>query len=316
MNSAAKMPSIEARGLRKSYGSRLVLEGVGLAVAAGEVVGLLGPNGAGKTTMLLILATLLKPDAGEIRIMGQSPRSGEVRLRRKIGFVPQSIALYPSLSSLQNLELFARLHAFGKRGALDDCLRALKEVGLADRARNPVATLSGGMQRRVNLACGLVHRPEVLLLDEPAVGVDPQSREQILTTVRKMARDGAAVIYSTHYIEEVERICDRALLIDHGRVVADGTIASLIALAGGRPRVEIAFEKPAPPGWLDDLRGVSPVAQSASGGSVTLELTHLGQVGELLERARGRGAQVREFSVHNPNLSDAFIALTGHALRD
>jgi ABC-2 type transport system ATP-binding protein len=311
----AATASLDATGLCKSYGPRLVLDGVSLSVGAGEVVGLLGPNGAGKTTTLLILAMLLRPDAGELRIAGLSPESGGDLLRRKLGFVPQATALYPSLNGLQNLELFARLHGIRKQEARRECLRMLQEVGLADRASDPVSVLSGGMQRRLNLACGLVHRPAVLLLDEPAIGVDPQSREQILLTVRRMADAGAAVIYSTHYMEEVERLCDRVLLIDHGRVVADGTVASLIALAGHRPRMEITFQDAAPPGWLDGLSGVK-LSHCNSEGKVALELTSLAQVSELLERARRSGAEVREFSVHNPNLSDAFIDLTGHSLRD
>ena len=308
-------PRIDATGLRKSYGSRLVLDGVSLSVGVGEVVGLLGPNGAGKTTTLLILATLLRPDAGEVHIAGLSLKSGGDLLRRKIGFVPQSTALYPSLNGLQNLELFARLHGIGKQEARRECVRVLREVGLAERANDPVSVLSGGMQRRLNLACGLVHRPEVLLLDEPAVGVDPQSREQILLTVRRMAEAGAAVIYSTHYREEVERLCDRVLLIDRGGVVADGTVAELIALTGRHPRMEIIFEDVVPLGWLNGIAGVSKLSDSGYGDKLALELTSLAQVGELLERARESGAKVREFSVHSPNLSDAFIALTGHALR-
>jgi ABC-2 type transport system ATP-binding protein len=306
---------LDATGLCKSYGSRLVLDGLSLSVGAGEVLGLLGPNGAGKTTTLLILATLLRPDAGEIHIAGLSPKSDRDLLRRKLGFVPQSTALYPSLNGLQNLELFARLHGIRKREALREGWRMLREVDLADRAGDPVSVLSGGMQRRLNLACGLVHRPSVLLLDEPAIGVDPQSREQILLTVRRMADAGAAVIYSTHYMEEVERICDRVVLIDRGRVVADGTVAALIALAGRRPRMRIAFRDAAPRGWLDGLSGVK-LFHSDCAGNVALELTSLAQVSELLEQARQSGAEVREFSVQSPNLSDAFIALTGHALRD
>src|ERR1700674_4310522 len=216
---------LEAIGLRKSYGSRLVLDGVSLTVKAGEVVGLLGPNGAGKTTTLSLLATLIEPDAGAVRISGAIASPRHYALRRRLGFVPQAIALYPSLSGFRNLELFARLHGISSRRARSESMRVLEEVGLAERAHDPVATLSGGMQRRLNLACGLVHRPDLLLLAEPTVGVDPQSREQILETVRRTAAAGAAVVYSTHYMEEVERICGRALLIDRGRVVAAGTIA-------------------------------------------------------------------------------------------
>ena len=165
--------AIEARDLRKSYGKRIALDGVSLAVRAGEIVGVLGPNGAGKTTTLSILATLLKPDAGKIRIAGLSPEADRDVVRHKLGFVPQSVALYPSLSALQNLELFGRVHGIAKREVRDACMRALAEVGLVERARDPVRALSGGMKRRLNLACGVIHRPAVWLLDEPAIGVDP-----------------------------------------------------------------------------------------------------------------------------------------------
>jgi ABC-2 type transport system ATP-binding protein len=314
MNSAA--PAVEAKGLRKSYGSRLVLDGVSLLVRAGEAVGLLGPNGAGKTTTLLILATLLRPDAGEIYIAGLSVKSGSNLLRRKLGFVPQSIALYPSLTGMQNLELFARLHAIDRRAVRHECMRALGEVGLAERASEPVAQLSGGLQRRLNLACGLVHRPQVMLLDEPAVGVDPQSREQILLTVRRMVEAGAAVIYSTHYIEEVERLCQRVLLIDRGHVIADGTVAEVTARAGGHPRMEITFADEPPSGWCNGAAGISELSRAAAGRMVTVQLTSLRQINGLLELAGAASCRVLEFSVHSPNLSDAFVALTGHALRD
>jgi linearmycin/streptolysin S transport system ATP-binding protein len=307
---------LEASGLRKSYGSRLVLDGVSLAVKAGEVVGLLGPNGAGKTTTLSLLATLIEPDAGAVRIAGAIPSPRHYALRRRLGFVPQAIALYPSLSGFRNLELFARLHGISSRKARSESMRVLEEVGLAERAHDPVATLSGGMQRRLNLACGLVHRPDLLLLDEPTVGVDPQSREQILETVRRAAEAGAAVVYSTHYMEEVERICGRALLIDRGKVVAAGTIAELIALGGSQPLMELTFQDAAPTAWCDGLTGITQIAVSGANGKVAFHLESFALVNPILERARTAGAQVLEFSVHSPNLSDAFIALTGHALRD
>jgi ABC-2 type transport system ATP-binding protein len=169
--------SIEAAHLRKSYGARVAVDDLTFSVNAGEVVGLLGPNGAGKTTTLSMLATLIEPDAGGIRIAGLDSRAAPDDLRRKLGFVPQSIALYPPLSAFQNLEVFAKIHGLARRLAEARCIATLEAVGLRDRANDPVWTLSGGMKRRLNLACGMVHRPEALLLDEPTVGVDPQSRD-------------------------------------------------------------------------------------------------------------------------------------------
>jgi ABC-2 type transport system ATP-binding protein len=317
--SVPSSPSLlEAVGLRKSYGSRLVLDGISLAVNAGEVVGLLGPNGAGKTTTLSLLATLIEPDSGTVRIAGAVPSLRHRALRKRIGFVPQAIALYPSLSGLHNLELFARLHGLSKSDAQSESMRALGEVGLTDRADDSVMTLSGGMQRRLNLACGLVHRPDLLLLDEPTVGVDPQSREQILETIRRAAARGAAVVYSTHYMEEVERICSRALLIDRGTVVASGTINELIALGGRQPLMELTFQEAAPPAWCDGLHGITQIKLPGANGNgkVALQLESFALINPILECARAAGAQIIEFNVHTPNLSDAFIALTGRALRD
>jgi len=307
---------IETAHLRKSYGARLAIDDLTFTVNAGEVVGLLGPNGAGKTTTLSILATLIAPDAGEVRIAGIDSRVAPDSLRRKLGFVPQSIALYPPLSAYQNLGIFARVHGLTRRLAEVRSIEILEAVGLRDRADDPVWTLSGGMKRRLNLACGMVHRPEALLLDEPTVGVDPQSRERIFMTIRAAANSGVAVLYSTHYMEEVERMCDRALLIDRGKLLAQGTVAQLIELGGRHPRIEIIFEKPPQPGWYDGLPGVTELAPVTAAPTVILELTSLRQVSELIERAHNAGGQLLEFAVHSPNLSDAFIALTGHALRD
>jgi ABC-2 type transport system ATP-binding protein len=307
---------VEAIGLSKSYGGHLVLDNVTLRIRAGEIAGLLGPNGAGKTTTLSILATLLCPDSGELRVAGVDPRRDAASIRHKLGFVPQSIALFPSLSPLQNLELFGRVQGIAKGQARAAAMRMLEMVGLAERARDPVAILSGGMNRRLNLACAMVHSPQLLLLDEPTTGVDPQSRERIFATVRKAAEAGAAVIYSTHYMEEAERLCDRLLLIDHGRLIANGTVSELIALGGTQARMEIDFQTEPPTGWLNGMLGISELPAESGMSKTILPLANLNQAAEVLERARSLGAHVQEFSVHRPNLSDAFIALTGHALRD
>jgi ABC-2 type transport system ATP-binding protein len=307
---------VDARGLRKSYGPRLVLDGVTMTITAGEVVGLLGPNGAGKTTTLSILATLLEADSGEVRICGVTPNEDIGAIRRNLGFVPQSVALYPSLSAIQNLALFARVHGASKHRARADSIKMLEMVGLAGRAHDPVLVLSSGMQRRLNLACGMVHHPSVLMLDEPTVGVDPQSREQILSIVRSAAEAGAAVIYSTHYMDEVERLCDRVLLIDGGRLIAEGTVDELIARAGGQARMEITFQSPPSADWCAGLAGVTAAAPPESGAKIALGLPRVALVSEVLERARLLDCRILEYSVHSPNLSDAFIALTGHALRD
>ncbi len=309
-------PLVRVSELRKSYGSRLVLDNVSFDVAAGEIVGLLGPNGAGKTTTLSILATLRNPDAGNVTIAGHDLRREPRAVRRRLGLAPQSIAIYPSLSAFQNVELFARIHGLTAAAARSATAAALEIVGLDERAHESAATLSGGMRRRVNLACAMVHRPEILLLDEPTVGVDPQSRERILQILRELAVSGIAVIYSTHYMEEVERLCDKVLLIDRGRLLAEGPVAELVSRAGSRHRMELALRGRPPADLYAGLTGVEPIVSGAGDDRVILMLADLGKVAEVLERARAAGFPAIEFNLHSPNLSDAFMTLTGRALRD
>jgi len=314
--SLAEAPIVEAIEISKSYGIRLALDNVSLAVRPGEIVGLLGPNGAGKTTTLSILATLLRPDRGRILINGKPPKADRRGLGRMLGLVPQSLALYPTLSAAQNVWHFARMQGLSRGDATESCRRVLEEVGLSDRADDPMHAFSGGMKRLLNLACGIVHRPPVLLLDEPTVGVDLQSREQMLTRIRRYADTGSAVIYSTHNMEEAERICDRVLLIDRGKLLAEGDLKKVISLGGSRPRIELTYRGPLPEGRFDGLAGVCEIGATSSEGKATLEMNSLAQVAEVLHGLRTLGVNVIDFSLHSPNLSDAFIALTGRTLRD
>ena len=220
---------LQARDLWKAYGSKTAVAGVSLDVAAGEIVGLLGPNGAGKSTTVAMLCGLTPPDRGTVTLAGE-PVAGEAsRTKRRIGLVPQDIALYEDLPALANLELFGAL--YGVKEALADRARAALElVGLADRAKDKPQSFSGGMKRRLNIACALVHDPEVLLFDEPTVGVDPQSRNAIFDNLETLRARGKALLYTTHYMEEAERLCDRIVIMDHGKVVASDRKAALVAL--------------------------------------------------------------------------------------
>jgi ABC-2 type transport system ATP-binding protein len=313
---SGREPILEAIEISKRYGSRLALDDVCLAIRPGEIAALLGPNGAGKTTTLSILATLLRPDRGRILIAGKPPESDRRGLGRMLGLVPQSLALYPTLSAAQNVWHFARMQGLSSDAAREHCARALTDVGLSDRADDPMHSFSGGMKRLLNLACGIVHRPPVLLLDEPTVGVDYQSREQLLTRIRSYADAGAAVIYSTHYMEEAERICDRVLLIDRGHLIAEGDLHQVMSLAGSRPRLELTYRGALPEERFTGLDGVREIGPVRSGGKAILEMRSLAQVGEVLQGLRTRDVNVVDFSLHTPNLSDAFVALTGHTLRD
>src|SRR5262245_33876097 len=310
------MMAVRAAGLRLSYGARPALDGVSFEVAAGEIVGLLGPNGAGKTTTLSVLATLRRPDAGDAEVQGVSTRREPARVRRLLGVVPQPLSVYPTLTARENLRCFAGVLGLGRAAGRTAAHAARERLGLADRADEVVATFSGGMQRRLNLACALLHRPAVLLLDEPTVGVDPQSRERILDTVRARAAAGTAVLYSTHLMDEAERLCDRVVLIDAGRVVATGTPAELTQRAGSGVRLVLVTRDPRPDGWLDDCPGArlldGPPVVPARGHRYEIGLDAMPVAARVLERA----GDVVELHVHAPDLQDVFFRLTGRDLRD
>jgi len=220
---------LQAQQLRKSFGSLVAVDGVSFSAQPGQLVGLLGPNGAGKTTTVSMLAGLVTPERGEVVVGGERMLGDTHPAKRRIGLVPQDLALYEELSARANLSFFGALYGL-HGGALDTAIAAaLQLVGLADRERDRVRTFSGGMKRRLNLAAGLLHDPDVLLLDEPTVGVDPQSRNAIFDNLEELKRRGKALLYTTHYMEEAERLADRIVVIDHGRVIADDTLAGLRA---------------------------------------------------------------------------------------
>jgi ABC-2 type transport system ATP-binding protein len=314
-------PLVAVEGLEVRYGERVALGGVSFEVGAGEVVALLGPNGAGKSTTFSVLATLRRPDGGTARVAGLRVDRDAAAVRRLLGVVPQALALYPSLSGRENMRFFAQM--LGLRGvrARDAGERALAQAGLLDRADDAVTAYSGGMRRRLNLACGVLHDPRVLLLDEPTVGVDPQSRERIFETVRACADAGAGVLYSTHAMEEAERLCDRVVLLDEGRVVACGTPSELGRDLRPELVLELTTRTPLPDGWLAGLRGVRARSVeehhgAAAGEAETLQVDDLAAADTALERAAERGGGVLRFALRQPGLEELFFARTGRALRD
>jgi len=310
-------PMIRAEDLRKRYGDRVALDGVSFTVNAGEIVGLLGPNGAGKTTTLSILSGVIAPDSGRALIATHDLATDPRVARRSLGLVPQSLALYPTLTALENLLFWGRIQGMASSDALSHARTLLMEVGLGDRANDAVDEFSGGMMRRLNIACGMMHFPAAIMLDEPTVGVDPQSRGRIFAVVEAAAQAGAAILYSTHYMEEAERLCNRIVLIDHGNIVAQGSDRELIALAGTEPRIEIMTKKALPPGWSNGIAGVGELPWEVVDGFAAAATLHtLDQVPDVIKRAGEVGDEVIEFHVHRPNLQDAFLKLTGHALRD
>jgi len=306
--------SISVDAVEKRYGDRRALRGVSFEVASGEIVGLLGPNGAGKSTTLSILASILAADAGRTMVAGCRLPADAASARRLVGYVPQSEALYPTLTARENLEFFGSMVGLTRAAAERAIADALTLVELEARAREPIATYSVGMRRRLNLVCGFLHEPRVLLLDEPTVGVDPQSRERMFDAIRGLAARGTAVLYSTHGMEEAERICGRVVLLDEGTVVAAGTPDELVAAAGLVPRIRLATRTPLPDGWLRDVPGARLAGRSD--GPVDVEVKAIPDAPAVVLAAARAGGDVLELAIHRPDLADVFFALTGRALRD
>jgi ABC-2 type transport system ATP-binding protein len=310
---------LEVDSIHKRFGAVRAVDGVSLRVAAGEMVGLLGPNGAGKTTTVSIISGLLRPDAGEVRIDDQPLGGDSDPNKGRLGLVPQDLALYEELGAWDNLQLFGALYGL-EGGRLERAAReALELVGLAERAGDRVKTYSGGMKRRLNLAAALLHDPQILLLDEPTVGVDPQSRNAIFENLSALKARGKALLYTTHYMEEAERLCDRVVIIDHGQVVADDSVRGLYHRlpAANLLRIELSSPDGAAE-WLPELRAVAGVRSAELDGIVLrVGLTDLtaaapAALGWLAARGHGFGHLESE----RPDLETVFLTLTGRSLRD
>ena len=304
-------------GLRKSYGSLQAVDGVSFRAAKGETIGLLGPNGAGKTTTVSIIAGLIRADAGEVRVNGRTIRSDMDPAKRALGLVPQDIGLYEELSPLENLRLFGALYNMTGaplKRAIDE---ALSLVGLADRARDKVQNFSGGMKRRLNLAAALLHDPQLLLLDEPTVGVDPQSRNAIFDNLEGLRRRGKTLVYTTHYMEEAERLCDRLVIIDHGKIIADDTLQGLHRLVPRRNLLSIDLCNGARPD-PEQLRAL-PGVESVELRDSTLQLGLRDLAADapvVLQWLKAGGYPFDHLSSERASLESVFLTLTGRSLRD
>ena len=310
---------LEVAGLRKSYGPIVAVDGVSFRAGKGETIGLLGPNGAGKTTTVSIIAGLVRPDSGEVRINGAVLRGDTDPAKRALGLVPQDVGLYEEMSPLENLHLFGAL--YGMRGApLKHAIaQSLDLVGLADRARDKVLDFSGGMKRRLNLAAALLHDPQLLLLDEPTVGVDPQSRNAIFDNLETLRRQGKTLVYTTHYMEEAERLCDRLVIIDHGKIIADDTLQGLHRLVptGNLLNIEFAdgLAQRIPSADLRTLPGIATV--DVHGHALQLGLRDLAADSPaVLEWLNSRGFPFLHLSTARASLETVFLTLTGRSLRD
>ncbi len=297
-------------GARKRFGEVTALDGASLALREGELLALLGPNGAGKTTLIRAIAGRVQLDGGEVRLFGKLLSGGKTA--PELGIVPQELALYPSLTARENLDAFGRLQGLSAADVASQVGWALEVTALADRADEPIKGFSGGMKRRLNIACGIVHRPRVVLLDEPTVGVDPQSRERIYDMLGELTKAGVSLLLTTHHLEEAEARCARTVIIDHGKAIAAGSLAELVDQTVGRHR-------------LVTLRVNTPLAVVPPGVDVGVEDARVlrAKVGDvardlpaLLAALSAQGREVEDVEVRGPSLQAVFIHLTGRELRE
>ena len=311
--STTRAPSSPLRtdGLVKRFGTVTAIDGVTLELRSGECFGLLGPNGAGKSTLIRSIVGRVIPDAGTISIFGDPADS--TAARQSLGWIPQELALYPRLTCRENLQAFGSYHGLAGEGLAQAVERCLGWATLTDRSAELVKNLSGGMKRRLNLAAGLIHAPRQMLMDEPTVGVDPQSRNHIFGMIEKLRDDGMSIIYTTHYMEEAERLCDRVAIIDHGKIIAQGTNGELVQNAfGSRSEVQarVAGAPDRIAAWAAECGG------KASDSTAQFTVEHPTEIAALLESSATAGLELLDVSLRRPNLESVFLQLTGRELRD
>jgi ABC-2 type transport system ATP-binding protein len=301
---------------RKKFGSAVALDGASFELRQGELLALLGPNGAGKTTLIRAVAGRVRLDSGEIRTFDRIADGR--RTPPELGIVPQEVALYALLTARENLEVFGTLHGLSGAGLTRQVDWALEQTGLVDRAREPVRQFSGGMRRRLNIACGVLHRPRIVLLDEPTVGVDPQSRDRIYDMLAGLAQSGVSLLLTTHHLEEAEARCSRTVIIDRGKVIAGGTLSELVDQTVGRYRlVTLRLDAPLTDGATADLAAADIAADATDARVVKARMRDVAlELPPLLDRIRRAGRSVDDVEVRGPSLQAVFIHLTGRELRE
>lgn len=308
---------IECKGLTKTYKDVKALKGLDMSIPKGIIYGLLGPNGAGKSTFINIVAGLVKADSGSLVISGRKLPDGYSQVKRMMGFVPQDLAIYEDLTAYENIAFFASLYGIKGKEKREKVEKALEFVSLTDRRKDRAKTYSGGMKRRLNLACGICHEPDILFLDEPTVGIDPQSRNHIMESIKKLNESGMTVIYTTHYMEEAETLCDKIGIIDHGEIIAEGTLETL---QKGVSENELLF--------IDIDGNMDEMLRLISGTDGIIEayiekngilVKHNGKKGileSIVRHTTNSGSEIHKLESRMPNLEDVFLSLTGRTLRD
>ncbi len=308
---------VEVKNLVKRYKDVLAVDNVNLAIEEGEIFGLLGPNGAGKTTTISILTGLVRSDSGEIKIFDKSLSTNEMEVKRQFGIVPQDIAVFEDLTAWENLNYFGSL--YGLRGSLlkERIEEALEFTGLSENRKKYPKKFSGGMKRRLNIACAIVHRPKLIILDEPTVGIDPQSRNHILNSIKKLNQMGSTIIYTSHYMEEVDEICSKIVIMDHGRVIAKGTKDELKTLVAVNEKVKIDLST-VNFTLIENLKKIQGVMEcSIDGNSLTvISKKQSKNLGKIIDCVSDADSEIISLNVEKPTLESVFLTLTGRKLRD
>jgi ABC-2 type transport system ATP-binding protein len=311
------MNAIEVKNLKKSFGELQAVQGVYFAAEKGEILSLLGPNGAGKSTIISMLSGLLAPDGGEASIMGHSVAKEPEAAKARLGVVPQDIALYPDLSARENLVFWGKMYDLRDAALKSRVDEVLAIIGLTGRQKDRVSKFSGGMKRRVNIGAALLHKPDVVIMDEPTVGIDPQSRRHILDNVKELNRQGMAVLYTTHYMEEAAELSDQIAIMDMGKVVACGTHDKLIKLVGEQTRIDLSLNAESATTFdvWGSIEGVSRI--DATDRTITVLVDDSNRVlPHLFETASQANVRITSVDIQEPNLETVFLHLTGRALRD
>ncbi|GIK08736.1 MAG: putative ABC transporter ATP-binding protein YfiL [Anaerolineaceae bacterium] len=312
-------PILEVKDLHKNYGDFAAVKGITFDIQEGEIFSLLGPNGAGKTTTISMLSTLYAPTAGDAVIAGHSVTRDPMAVRNAIGVVPQDIALYEDLTAHENLVFWGQMYGLGGKTLRARVDEVLEQIGLADKAKNRVKTYSGGMKRRVNIGVGLLHKPRLLFMDEPTVGIDPQSRRAILDTVKDLNQKGMTVLYTTHYMEEAQELSDRVGIIDHGELIALGTQKELTRQVGETETLILHLgENDDPEALVKSLEGVKEIIKAQSTDHEVSVIAREAEeaLAPVVAKANERGVKIHSIDIREPNLEAVFLHLTGRALRD
>ena len=308
---------LQVKDLRKEFGDLTAVDGISFEIREGEIFGFLGPNGAGKTTSISMICGLLKPTAGEIFVEGNSILKSPREVKKLLGVVPQEVAIYEELSARENLSFWGGIYGMGGGELRRRVGELLEQVGLEDRAKEPTKNFSGGMKRRLNLALGLVHDPKLILLDEPTVGIDPQARHNILDVVKSIVAGGRTVLYTTHYLEEAEELCDRLAIIDHGKILSQGTVGELKTQLGEGSLLTVQgnFQGPSLSEAVSGVEGLLPIEIDDKRAMLLVTRDGPG-VSHSLEGLFSRGLTFDDISIKEPNLEDLFLKLTGRELRN